>query len=161
LSDEPEPESSPPESEPGSSPEPEVGLALSVVDEDFLDEMPLPTVPVTEDDNFVPLFELDETLVPDLEAEVLDETLVPDLEVETLEETLLPDLLEAADDLDFELDDCVELLADVPVLDEVFAVSLLQAAPMQGRVEELEADGVLFAEAFDDDQGFSVSLLHG
>jgi len=134
---------------------------LSVVDEDFLDEMPLPTVPVTEDDNFMPLFELDETLVPDLEAEVLDETLVPDLEAETLEETLLPDLLEAADDLNFELDDCVELLADVPVLDEVFAVSLLQATPMQGRVDELEAGGVLFAEDFVDDHGFSVSLLHG
>jgi len=121
---------------------------LSVVDKDLLDEMPLPTVPVTEDDNFVPLFELDKTLVPDLEAELL-------------EETLLLDLLEAADDLGFELDSCVELLTDVPVLDEVFAVSLLQATPMHGRVAELEAGGVLFAEAFDDDHGFSVSLLHG
>jgi len=117
LSDEPEPESSPPESDPESSPEPEVGLALGVDDIDFLDEMPLPTVPVTEDDNFVPLFELDETLVPDLEAEFL-------------EETLLPDLLEAADDLGFELDSCVELLTDVSVLDEVLTVSLLQATPM-------------------------------
>ena len=146
LSEEPEPESSPPESDPASSPELEVGFGL--VDEDLLDEMPLPTVPMTEDENFVPLFELDKVLVPDLEAELL-------------EKTLLPDLLETADDLVLELDSCVELLTDVPILDEVFAVSLLHATPMQGRVDELEVGGVLFAEAFDDDQGFSVSLLHG
>lgn len=131
-------------------------MALSVVEEDFLEEMPLPTVPVTEDDTFVPLFELDETLVADFEAVLADET-------------LLPDLLVAPDAVDFVLDRFVELLADKLVLterpDEVFAVSLLHATPIQGRLNELETNEVVFAEVFTEffvvDQGFNVSLLHG
>lgn len=127
-------------------------MALSVVEEDLLEEIPLPTVPVTEADTFVPLLEADELLIPDLDAGFA-------------EEVLLPDLPDTADDLDFELDSCVEILTDVPVLtdklDEVFAVSLLHATPMQRRLEELETDVVLFTETFGIDQGFSVSLLHG
>jgi hypothetical protein len=111
---------------------------------------------VTEDDTFVPLFTLDETLVLDFEAVLA-------------EETLLPDLLEAPDICGFALDDFEELLTDELVLTErpveVFAVSLLHATPIQGRLDELETNEVVFAEVFAEvfvvDQGFSVSLLHG
>jgi hypothetical protein len=100
----------------------------------------------------VPLFTLDETLVLDFEAVLV-------------EETLLPDLLDVPDVWDFALDDFVELLADELVLterpDEVFAVSLLHATPIQGRLDELGTDEVVFAEVLVVDQGFNVSLLHG
>lgn len=126
-------------------------MALRVVEEDFFEEIPLPTVPVTEDDTFVPLFTLDETLVLDFEAVLA-------------EETLLPDLLEAPDIWGFALDDFEELLTDELVLTErpveVFAVSLLHATPIQGRLDELVFAEV-FAEVFVVDQGFNVSLLHG
>jgi hypothetical protein len=148
----PEPESSPPDADPDSSPElgPEVGLTLPVEEDDFFEDIPFFTVPVTEDDNLVPLFELIETLVPDLEA--------------GLAEKVLPaDLLPTPDDLDMAVDSCVKLLIDVPVLvdtvAEAFAVSLLHAMPIQGRLDATETDDMLFAE--DLGQGFNVSLLHG
>jgi hypothetical protein len=127
-----------------------VGLALPVDVDNFLEEMPFFTVPVTEDDNLVPLFELVKTLVPDLEA--------------GLAEKVLPaDLLPTPDDLDMAVDSCVKLLIDAPVLvdtvAEAFAVSLLHATPIQGRLDATERDDMLFAG--DLDQGFNVSLLHG
>jgi hypothetical protein len=149
----PEPESSPPDADPDWSPElgSEVGLALPVDVDNFLEEMPFFTVPVTEDDNLVPLFELVKTLVPDLEAGLAEEALPPDL-------LPTPD-----DDLDLMVDSCVELLIDAPVLvdtvAEAFAVSLLHATPIQGRLDATERDDMLFAG--DLDQGFNVSLLHG
>jgi hypothetical protein len=121
------------------------------VDEDnLLEEAPFFTVPVTEYDNLVPLFKLVRTLVPDLEAGLA-------------EEALPPDLLPTPDDLDLTDDSRVELLIDAPALvdtlEEVFAVSLLHATPMQGRLDETAADDVPFAGGLD--QGFKVSLLHG
>ena len=122
----PAPESSPPvfAPEPSSVLEPDVGFALRVEDEDFLVEMPfLPVaVPVIEDNNFEPPFE------PDLEADTAEETLLPDFEAEAVFVRLLR----------------VELFV-VDVLDDVFAVSLLQAIPTHRRVDELETE-----ELFDD-----------
>lgn len=118
---------SPPALAPESSPEPEsdVGLALRVEDEDFLEVKPLAKVPVTEVGAFVPLFEIDATLVPLFE--MLD-TLVPAFEVDEVDAGLV--------------DDLSEFLTDTPLLitvaDKLFAVSLLHAIPMQRRLEELE-----------------------
>lgn len=153
LSPPSEPESDPslPELAPESSPEPgsEVGVALRVEDEDFFTVIPLTKVPVTELDTFVPLLEAEITLV--LLFEALD-TLV-----------LLLEALEAGKVF---VDDFVELLRDTPLLtpvaDEVFAVSLLQAIPIQRLVDELGTgvDVVGFVVVFNE-IGLSVRWLHG
>jgi hypothetical protein len=129
---------------PESSPEPgldvDVGLTLRVEDEDFFTATPLAKVPATEVDTLVPLFETPDTLVPTLVVDEADGVLDPE--------------------------DLVELLADAPpladVADEVFAVSLLHATPIQRRVDELgtRVDTVVFADVLNE-KGFNVRWLQG
>lgn len=122
---------------------------MRVEDGDFFTVTPLAKVPVTELDAFVPLFEADVTLVPLFE---------------TLDTLVL--VVEADEAGKVFVDDFVELLIDAPLLtagaDEVFAVSLLHAAPMQSLVDELETvdDTVVFVVVLNEN-GFSVRWPHG
>lgn len=129
-----------PESSPELGSDVDVGLTLRVEDEDFLTVAPLAKVPVTEVDTLVPLFEIPDTLVPTFVADEADEVLDPE--------------------------DFVELLADAPpladVADEVFAVSLLHAAPIQRRLDEVERvdDAGVLADVLNG-KGFNVRWLQG
>lgn len=126
----PEVESSPPVAPESSLVGLELGLGI-LNDDDFEDEL----LPMEDD-----------TLEPDLEVEIEEDTLELDLDKEAPEDTFEPEA-DAVTPGDFVELLIIELL--FPVVLDVRAVSLLQATPMHGLIEEAaELEDELFDETF-------------